>query len=116
MIFKFFKFCSFFLIVSLFALGTITLSDVFIHANALRFQVLTVIIALIFVAMGLLSLFLYRNFSKLHQISTKVYAIREPLTKLMLFFGILALFMTFAVSMLAFALLQRMISGTALLG
>lgn len=97
-------------------MGIVTFSDIFIHTNALKFQVLTVILALIFTGIGFVCLFVYKNFKTLYKASVNTQAIQVTLKKLIVVFGVMALFMAFAVIMFLFVLLQRMISGMALLG
>jgi len=82
----------------------------------LKFQLLTAVFALIFIVLGLVWLWVYRNFSQLWKAANAEKIIQKSLKNLMLIFGALALFMTLASMSLGYALLQRMMSGIALLG
>jgi ABC-type sulfate transport system permease component len=116
MVYSYFRFCSFLLTLSLCVLGMITLSDVFIHTNTFRFQLLTIVCAMFFIGTGLIARLVYKNFSKLQQATNTAPALEKPLKSLMLVFGTVALFMILALTSLGYGMLQRMISGTALFG
>lgn len=117
--FVFFKVCLFFAIATLCSLGLITLSDVFIHNNQVRFQIITVVVALLFFAAGWIGLVFYKNFENIcdHLKERKLTAsVRSSLRKLLLFFGLTAIILGLISISIALALIQRMAGGTALFG
>jgi hypothetical protein len=117
--FTFFKISVYTAIVALFMLSLITLSDVFIHSNQLRFYVLTVITALIFFSIALTGISIYKNFKNINQYILKnneKNLARASFQKLLLIFGLTAIAVTLFTCSLCMALLERMTSGTALFG
>lgn len=115
----FFRIAIYIVIAAFFSLSVVTLSDVFIHSNQFRFYVLTIVLAVIFLGMGIGSMVVYKNFHTLYQYSLKEGAepaMRKSLAKLLFIFGCMALFISLIAFSLCMALIDRMLSGTALLG
>lgn len=117
--FKFFKISVYISVSALFALSLLTLSDVFIHSNALRFYLFTVITALLFFTFGFLGIIVYKNSKNVYEFVLKEgqHSIAKvSITKLLLIFGLIAIGITLLTCLLCVGLLERMRNGTALLG
>jgi len=117
--FPFFKVSVFIAIISQFLLSLITLSDVFIHSNQTRFYVITIVVALLFLAMALTGIAVFRSFKNIHEHITaekQTGLALSSLRKLLLFFGLMALVIGLISGSLCFALIERMAAGTALFG
>jgi hypothetical protein len=117
--FTFFKISVYTAVVAFFILSLITLSDVFIHSNQLRFYVLTVIAAVIFFAIGFTGIIIYKNFKNIYEYISKDNGqnlARVSIRKLLMIFGLMAIAITLFTCSLCMGLLERMSSGTALFG
>ena len=115
----FFKISVYAAIIALFTLGLITLSDVFIHSNQLRFHIMTIIAAIIFLGMAFTGITIYKNFKIIYEYvsSTDEHKSVQKATKKMLFvFGFIAIAITLFTCSLCMGLIERMSSGTALFG
>ncbi|MFG4005093.1 hypothetical protein [Flavobacterium aquidurense] len=117
--FTFFKISVFTAVVALFMLSLITISDVFIHGNQFQFYILTVIIAMLFFAIGCTGIIIYNNFRNIyHHISkdSQQNPAQVSVRKLLLLFGIIAIAITLFTGSLCMGLIERMNDGTALFG
>ncbi|WP_131474496.1 hypothetical protein [Flavobacterium sp. KMS] len=117
--FTFFKISVYTAVVAFFILSLITLSDVFIHSNQLRFYVLTVIAAVIFFAIAFTGIIIYKNFKNIYEYISKdneQNLAKGSIRKLLIIFGLIAIAITLFTCSLCMGLLERMNSGTALFG
>lgn len=91
--FKFFKISVYISVSALFALSLIIISDVFIHSNALRFYIFTVIAALLFFTFGFLGIIVYKNFKNVYEfilIEDQESIAKVSIIKLLLIFGLIS--------------------------
>ncbi|MFH6991815.1 hypothetical protein [Flavobacterium sp. FlaQc-48] len=117
--FTFFKISVFTAVVALFMLSLITISDVINHRNQFQFYILTLIIVMLFFAIGCTGIIIYNNFRNIyHHISKdkQQHPAKVSVRKLLLVFSLIAIAITLFAGSLCMGLLERINDGTALFG